>query len=327
MTQLSLFLTLLLSLFLQALPFLLLGILVSSGLLVFVDRQWGLSRLPRNRVLAAIVGSSLGMILPVGQYGQIPVTRRLIGQGIPLSVAISYLVTAPTINPYVLWISLQTFGDYPKLVFFRLLFVWMLGVAIGVLFSFYTEPILPLPAPSGGVVWSRLLLSGTALVAEEVSQPFQRSGSLNFEYAPVLIHQQSKLHRGLLFAENVVKETLEFGGVLLISCAIAALIQVYFPLAALLQWGQSSGAQIAVMGIIAVVLPLGAIASTVFASVFVSTFLSGSILALLIGSSFLDLRTLGLLLATFRPKFVIYLWLLVALSLTLLTLYLNFYAS
>jgi uncharacterized membrane protein YraQ (UPF0718 family) len=326
MTQLSLFLTLLISLFLEALPFLLLGILVSSGILVFVDRQWGLSRLPRNRVLAAIVGSSLGMILPVGQYGQIPVTRRFIGQGMPLSIAISYLIAAPTINPYVLWVTLQTFGDYPKLAFFRLVFVWMLAVAIGVLFSLYAEPTLPNQAQSGKGLPS-LLLSGTTLIPEEVSQPLQRSGSLNYEYAPALTHQQSWRHRWLLFADNMRRETLELGGVLLMSCAIAALIQVYWPLGELLRWGQSPIAQIGVMGVMGIVLSLGAIASTVFASVFVSNFLSGSLLALLIGSSFLDLRTMGLLFATFRPKFAIYLWLLVALALTLLTLSLNFYMS
>lgn len=326
MTQLSLFLTLLISLFLQALPFLLLGILVSSGLLVFVDQQKGLSRLPSNRVLAAIVGSSLGMLLPVGQYGHIPVTRRFIEQKMPLSIAISYLVTAPTINPYVLWVTLQTFGDYPKLVFFRLAFTWILGVAIGLLFSLYAEPILPLQIQPSKML-SPLLLSGTSLVSEEISQPLQRSGSLNYEYAPALTHQQSWLHRWLLFADNTRRETLELGCILLISSAIAAFIQLYFPLAHLLQWGQSSASQIGAMGIMGIVLSLGAIASTAFASVFVANFLSGSILALLLGSAFLDLRTLGLLFATFRPKFAIYLWLLVALSLLLLTLFLNFYTS
>jgi len=324
MTSLSLFFTLWISLFLQALPFLLLGVWISIGLLVFIDRQWGLNRLPRNRVLAAIVGSSLGIILPSGQYGQIPIARRLIEQGIPLSVAISYLVSAPTINPFVLGLTLQTFGDYPKLVFVRLAFVWILGVAIGVLFSLYTEPIALIQSPTNKDL-PNPLLSGTTLIKQEISQPLQRSGSLNYEYAPTLIHLQSWTLRWRLFAENTQQEILELGGVLLISSAIAAWVQVYFPLGELLQWGQSPGAQIIAMGIIAIVLSLGAIASTAFASIFWANFLSGSILTLLIASTFLDFRTLGLLFATFRPKFTLYLWLLFALSLTLLSLYLNFY--
>ncbi|MFM7788564.1 MAG: permease, partial [Microcystis panniformis] len=72
MNQISIAVTFFLSLVLTSLPFLLLGTAVSSFLLVFVNKQRLAAIFPRNRVLGAIVGSAIGLILPVGQYGTIP---------------------------------------------------------------------------------------------------------------------------------------------------------------------------------------------------------------------------------------------------------------
>ncbi|MFM7189599.1 MAG: permease, partial [Microcystaceae cyanobacterium] len=58
-----------------SLPFLVAGILLSSALLVFVDEHKLVARFPRSRVLASIVGSALGLLLPIGQLGAIPLVR------------------------------------------------------------------------------------------------------------------------------------------------------------------------------------------------------------------------------------------------------------
>ena len=131
MTQISYIFTLFISLFIASVPSLLAGILVSSGLLAFVDRHRLVSIFPRNRILGAIVGSSLGMLVPVCLYGNLPVTRRLLVQGVPLSAAVSFLVAAPTVNPIAIAMTWLAFPQSLRFLFLRLLLAWLTGVIIG----------------------------------------------------------------------------------------------------------------------------------------------------------------------------------------------------
>ncbi|NES90903.1 MAG: permease, partial [Okeania sp. SIO2B9] len=41
----------------------------------------------------------LRVVLPVCECGNVPVARRLLLQGVPVSVAIGFLLAAPTVNP------------------------------------------------------------------------------------------------------------------------------------------------------------------------------------------------------------------------------------
>ena len=107
MDQLKYIYTLFVSNLLISLPFLLLGIVISSGLLVFVDEHQLVAKLPRTRILAVIIGSSLGFLLPFGQYGNLPIVRRLLLQGLPIPLCVSFLVASPTVNPFVIYNSWQ----------------------------------------------------------------------------------------------------------------------------------------------------------------------------------------------------------------------------
>ncbi|MEN9250716.1 MAG: permease, partial [Gloeomargarita sp. GXS_bins_116] len=81
-------LTLFFSLLVEALPFLLLGVLFSSALLLWVDPEKLVRRLPRHPLAGAVAGAVLGCLLPVCECGNVPVARRLLTQGLPTSVAV-----------------------------------------------------------------------------------------------------------------------------------------------------------------------------------------------------------------------------------------------
>ena len=72
--------TLFLSLLVEALPFLLIGVLFSSALFLFVDERKLLAIAPKNAVLAALMGSAMGFLFPVCECGNVPVARRLLSQ-------------------------------------------------------------------------------------------------------------------------------------------------------------------------------------------------------------------------------------------------------
>jgi uncharacterized membrane protein YraQ (UPF0718 family) len=327
MTQLNYAVTLFSSLFIEALPFLLLGIFVSSGLLVFVNEHRLAAKFPRNPILGAIVGSSLGMLLPVCQYGNIPVTRRLILQGVPLSVAIGFLVAAPTLNPIVIWLTWKAFPDEPKMLFLRVLFAWLMGVILGSLFSTYRDKLPSVAEVPSLAHRSTLLRSGTFVLPPPEGQPLHRVGSLIYDYATVTPTSKPMSVNLRLFFDNSVREAMGLGSILALGCAIAAVIQVFLPQAELLAWGQTPVQQILVMLLLSVLLSLGAPANAGFVRLLVPNFLSGSLLAFLLLSSIADLKGIGLFFWSFRPKAVFYLLILTAQLTFLLALLLNFYWS
>ncbi|WP_013322200.1 permease [Gloeothece verrucosa] len=325
MIQLNYAITLFLSLLLTSLPFLLLGIFVSSWLLVFVDEHQLAAKFPHNPILGAILGSSLGMIIPVCQYGNIPVTRRLLMQGAPLSVAISFLLASPTVNPIVLWLTWQAFPDYASILFYRLLLAWIIAFIIGLIFSTYREK----PASAEELASPRcyLLPSGTFLRPSDESEPLHRIGNLVYEYKTTATFRKSLKISLSLFWQNVVKETLELGGILMVGCAIAALAQMFLPQGQMLTWAQAPVVQISVMILLGVILSLGSPNSAAFLSFFAPTFLKGSLLSFLLFSSVVDLKSVCLLFFVLRFKAALYLIILV-LELTILSaLILNFYPS
>jgi uncharacterized membrane protein YraQ (UPF0718 family) len=92
MSQLQNAFTLFLSLLVEAMPFLLLGVILSSILLIFVDERRLVALMPRNAVLGAFVGGCIGFLFPVCECGNVPVAQRLLVQGMPNAVAVSFLL-------------------------------------------------------------------------------------------------------------------------------------------------------------------------------------------------------------------------------------------
>ncbi|GBF83717.1 permease [Aphanothece sacrum] len=328
MPQLSYAYTLFLSNVIASLPFLLFGIMVSSGLLVFVNEHDFLAKLPRNRILGAIVGSSLGMVLPVGQYGNIPVTRRLLLQGVSIPLSISFLIASPVINPFVIWISWQVLGTHPRLLFLRIFSAWLIGIIMGLIFSTYGDKTYEsIPRNSGLEMRSTLLSSGNYLLPSQTSQPLHRAGNLIYEYTATTEIPLTWPKRCLLFGESLIQEFLELGSILILGCAIVTAIQVFLPQGQLLDWAQTPVNQMLVMVLFSMVASVGSLWAPYVINPLMSTFLYGSNLTFLLLSSLIDIKNIGLLFIILRPKIAVYLLIFTAQLMGLLCLALNFYFS
>ncbi len=73
--------TVFLGIFIEALPFVVAGVLVSSVIALFVGEQVIQRLAPEAPVHAALVGSLLGPAFPVCECGTVPTTRRLLHKG------------------------------------------------------------------------------------------------------------------------------------------------------------------------------------------------------------------------------------------------------
>ena len=100
--------TLALSVLIQALPFILIGVFVSSLIRYLVKDDWLAKFAPKNAVGGVIVGSLLGFI-PVCDCGVLPVARGLFRKGVSRHTALAYLLTAPVINPAVILATAMAF--------------------------------------------------------------------------------------------------------------------------------------------------------------------------------------------------------------------------
>ncbi len=93
------FTTIFLGIFVEAIPFLLIGVLASSMIQAFVSDALLARLLPRAAAPAAVVGGLMGLVFPVCDCGAIPVSRRLLSKGAPLPTAIAFMLAGPVINP------------------------------------------------------------------------------------------------------------------------------------------------------------------------------------------------------------------------------------
>ncbi len=85
--------------FLEASPFLLWGALLSSVFEVFLPQDFLEKYLPHGLLLGLLFGLSAGMLIPTCECGVVSIARRLLKKGVPPQVAMTYMLSAPVINP------------------------------------------------------------------------------------------------------------------------------------------------------------------------------------------------------------------------------------
>lgn len=98
-----------LSVLLEGIPFILLGTLIAGFVDQFLPARLMTRIVPRNAYLGICMSGALGMIFPMCECGVVPVIRRLIGKGLPVSNAVAYMLAAPIVNPIV---GLSTFAAF-----------------------------------------------------------------------------------------------------------------------------------------------------------------------------------------------------------------------
>ena len=93
-TPLQDFLTFLISIVVEALPFVVLGIMVSVAVQVWLPEGWLLRRLPKCRWARQVTISLFGVFVPVCECGNVPLARGLLVQGLSASESLVFLLAA-----------------------------------------------------------------------------------------------------------------------------------------------------------------------------------------------------------------------------------------
>ncbi|WP_203719423.1 permease, partial [Asanoa siamensis] len=108
--------TVFVSVMVQAVPFLVFGVVLSAVIAVFVPPSFWARALPRHPALAVPVASAAGVVLPGCECGSVPIAGSLIRRGVTPAAALAFLLAAPAVNPIVLTATAVAFPDNPEMV-------------------------------------------------------------------------------------------------------------------------------------------------------------------------------------------------------------------
>jgi uncharacterized membrane protein YraQ (UPF0718 family) len=103
----------------QALPFLVLGVVLSAIIAVFVPPAFFARALPKRPAFAVPVAGMAGVILPGCECASVPVAGAFVRRGVTPAAALAFLLSAPAINPIVLTATAVAFPRNPEMVYAR----------------------------------------------------------------------------------------------------------------------------------------------------------------------------------------------------------------
>ena len=126
--------------FVQALPFLTLGVLVSGAVAALVTPE-RLARWTPRRPAVAILAAGVGAAaLPGCECGSVPIARRLYGEGTVGAAALTFMLAAPAINPVVLVATAVAFPGEPQMVVARCAASLVTAITMGGLWARFGQP-------------------------------------------------------------------------------------------------------------------------------------------------------------------------------------------
>ncbi|MDR2357227.1 MAG: permease [Oscillospiraceae bacterium] len=264
-----------LGIILQAVPFLLIGVLLSSAVEVFVTRTAIETRFPRNLGAGMLAAVLAGFLLPVCDCASIPIFRSLVRKGVPLPAAVTFMAVAPVINPVVMLSTYYAFGGDLGVVAGRAALGIVSAVLIGLTFA-----IRP---PRG-----RALTGGGATYGGGAEAPASPAGKL----ALLLRHAQT--------------EFWNVGKYLVIGTLVSAAIQSSgLSLFASANSGAGPAASLAAMMAMGFALSLCSSSDAVVARSFAGQFPQVALMGFLVFGPIMDIKNAALLSSGFTVRFIV----------------------
>lgn len=279
----TVFVTRFLGIFIEAAPFLLLGTFASGLIEAFVTQDDIVRFMPKNPILATLLGVMMGFVFPVCECGVVPVVRHLIAKGLPVSVGITFLMAAPVMNPVVVASTYTAFGLGP--VFYgRYLMTAAVAGSIGLVFAAQTRPQRILRPQS-----VMLPISGGSEVA-----------------IPLVVKRKALLpglREAVLMAES---ELFEMGRYLILGSLLAAAMGTFAIDKSLESLATNPVNSVLVMQATAFVLSICSTVDAFLALSFSRSFTTGSILAFLTFGPMVDIKSTLMFLGVFKRRVVFY---------------------
>jgi uncharacterized membrane protein YraQ (UPF0718 family) len=283
------------SIVLEAFPFILLGVIISAVLQTFVSEQAIQRLVPKNPILGILYACIIGIIFPICECGMIPVMRRLIRKGMPLYIAVVFIVAGPILNPIVFASTYMAFRSRPEIAYSRMGLAFACAVVIGLIVYRFVRS-------------NPLKLAAETAAHTHHDHDHQHSSSHNDHD-----HGHRHSHGGKIntMFTHASDEFFEMGKYLIFGAFLAASVQTVMARDWLVSVGTGEWSSHFFMMGFAYVISLCSTSDAFVASSFISTFSVGSLLSFLVFGPMLDFKGTMMLLAIFKARFVLKLSILI----------------
>ncbi len=288
--------TLFLGLLIEAFPFIVLGVLVSTVVGIYLRDDWVERFVPKNRIASHTLLALVGALVPVCQCGNVPVAKRLITKGFSPSHAITFILAAPIVNPITFITTLAAFGVTP----------WVAGLRVGLGFAI---------ALVVGLLWSYGKVSG---VRPEI-----------FEESAEVCNTHEHSHSTLERAVQIFKaEFVSVFSMLMVGALVAAIIQTLLPMSIIEPLGSHVFFSIIAMMVLSFVIALCSNVDAFFVLSYSATFTTGSLMAFMLFGPTINIKMVPMLRSVFTARALLLLATLVGVLTILIGLSINtFYAT
>ena len=256
-------LTLFVSVLLQSLPFLVLGVTVSGLIAGFVTPGLLERIAPKSDTASVAAATCAGVLLPGCECGSVPISDRLMRGGVAPAAALAFMLAAPAINPVVIVSTAVAFPGRPEMVVARFLASFVVALGIGLL-------------------WTR------------------RNRSDALQRASAGIKEEES--RTQTFVGTVVHDFLHAGGFLVVGAAAAAAIQAFLPQSLLSAVGAMPVVAVLGMAALAIVLSICSEADAFFAASFTQVSPTAQ-LAFMVTGPVVDLKLVSMQTGVFGARF------------------------
>jgi len=312
------FSTIFLSIIFEGIPFILIGALVSSIIQIFVSEEAIAKIIPKNKFVGVLIASLVGLVFPVCECAIVPITRRLIKKGVPLSIAITFMLSVPIMNPVVLLSTHYAFMGMSYMVIARAMFGMIGAITIGMLIGMLHKDspfkrekvkkpkgILGKAAYNPGQNTVHIHKNANVIKHNHIHVD-KGNGNCSCGHAHNHSNSNNKIVRNI---EEIISHTsaelYDIGRFFIMGVFLSTCMQVFIPKAFILSIGGGVLSSIIVMMVLAFVLSICSETDAFIARSFLGQFTTGSILGFLILGPMLDIKNTIMLCGSFKLNFVV----------------------
>ena len=289
---------------LEAIPFLLLGALISAIIEEFVSEERISKMIPKNRVLGSLVGIFLGLFIPACDCAVIPIAMRLKKKKVPTNVIVSFMLASPIISPVVLLSTFFAFGEtekmllfgfeMPKLFVYRTIFGVVVALVVGIILD---------------------IICKDAVLKEEIYEhhhhhhDHEHIHTCNHHHEGCSCSNNEKEPGPLGRVNNIINIMYgDFMGIIsymAVGALLAATMQILLPISNIGGIVQNKYISTFIMMLFAFALSLCSTSDAFIARTFMNSLSKNSILAFILLGPMIDIKNTILLNKSFNKKFVI----------------------
>ena len=307
--------------FIEAFPFMIIGVIISSLITVFVSPEFIARFFPEGALRSLLVALVAGFAFPVCECGNIPVARGLLAKGVAPAPVITFLLAAPVFNPIAITSTAIAFPGHPEITWLRVIFTGMIAFTVGALF---------LPAKMKDVCRDEEVFRDYLEAVEvleirrekKASRPPGEDGDRSRPGRAIRQGAGGKVAVALMLARDEFFYVSRF---LVLGALVAAVFRTVVPVSAVTGLGQGPVVSILVMMLLAFVISMCSNVDAFFAMAFTDTFTSGSLLAFLVFGPMIDIKAVSMLYSTFKTSAIALMVLLVFLMTFMFSLAVNYF--